>query len=143
LKELNLGTKEKPRPIYISSLLTQEEEKEYFNLLSDYKDVFTWSYKEMPELDPKVAVHRLSIKKGASPKKQPQRRFRPELVPKIEKDINKLKEAGFIHEVKYPMWIANIVPTRKKNGQLRICVDFRISTKLVPKMIFHCQLRSL
>ena len=69
LKELNLGTKEEPRPIYISSLLTQEEEKEYFDLLLECKDVFTWSYKEMPGLDPKVIVHCLSIKKGISPKK--------------------------------------------------------------------------
>jgi len=25
-------------------------------LLSEYKDVFAWSYKEMPGLDPKVAI---------------------------------------------------------------------------------------
>jgi len=41
LKELNLGTKEEPRLIHVSSLLTQEEKKEYFDLLSEYKDVFT------------------------------------------------------------------------------------------------------
>jgi len=41
-------------------------------------------------LDPKVAVHRLSIKKCVSPKKQPQRCFRPKLVPEIEKEVNKL-----------------------------------------------------
>ena len=87
----------------------------------------------MPGLDPKVAVHRLSIKKGTSPKKQPQRRFRPELVPEIEKEVNKLIEAGFIREVKYPTWIANIVPVRKKNGQLRICVDFRDLNEACPK----------
>jgi len=69
LKELNLGNKEEPHLIYVSSLLTQEEEKEYFDLLSKYKDVFAWSYKEMSGLDPKVVVHRLSIKKGTSPKK--------------------------------------------------------------------------
>ena len=40
LKELNLGTLEEPCPIYVSSLLTSEEEKEYFNLLGEYKDVF-------------------------------------------------------------------------------------------------------
>jgi len=40
LKELNLRTSEEPRPIYVSSLLTPKEENEYFNLLSEYKDVF-------------------------------------------------------------------------------------------------------
>jgi len=60
LKELDLGTAE-ICPIYVSSLLTLEEEKEYFNLLSEYKNVFAWSYSEMPGLDPKVAVHRLFL----------------------------------------------------------------------------------
>ena len=41
LKELNLGTDEEPRPIYLSLLLTLEEESKYFELLMEYKDVFT------------------------------------------------------------------------------------------------------
>jgi len=114
LKELNLGTLEEPHPIYVSSLLTSEAENEYFNLLCESKDVFTWSYQELPGLDPKIVVHRLSIKKGVSPKKQPQQRFWPKLIPEIEKELNKLIEPGFICEVKYPTWIANIVPVRKR-----------------------------
>jgi len=60
----------------VSSLLTPEEEKEYFELLLKYKDVSACSYKEVSGLDPKVAVHPVSIKMGVSPKKQPQRHFR-------------------------------------------------------------------
>ncbi|KAL0446316.1 UNVERIFIED_CONTAM: hypothetical protein Slati_1759500 [Sesamum latifolium] len=73
----------------------------------------------MPGLDPKVALHHLSVKKGARPIKQGQRRFRPELIPLIEGKVNKLIEVGFIREVKYPMWISSIVSVRKKNGQIR------------------------
>ena len=40
LRELNLGTSEEPRPIYVSSLLTPEEESKHFELLMEYKDVF-------------------------------------------------------------------------------------------------------
>ena len=47
--------------------------------------------------------------------------------------MNKLIEARFIREVKYPIWIANIVPVRKKNGQLRVYVDFRDLTDACPK----------
>lgn len=90
----------------------------------------------MPKLDPKVPVHRLSIKKGVSPKKQPQRRFRKELVLEIEKEVNKLIEAGFIREVTYPTWIANIVPVRRKYGQLHVCVDFRDLNDAYPKNDF-------
>lgn len=88
----------------------------YVELLKEYNDVFAWSYKEMPGLDPKVAFHHLAIKKGARPIKKAQRRFRPELVPLIEAEANKLVEAGFIREVKYPTWISSIVHMRKKNG---------------------------
>ena len=87
----------------------------------------------MPGLDPKVPVHRLSIKKGVSPKKQSQRRFRLELVPEIEKEVNKLIEAGFIRKLKCPTWIANIVLVRKKNDQLCVCVDFQDLNDACPK----------
>ncbi|KAA0039557.1 uncharacterized protein E5676_scaffold775G00710 [Cucumis melo var. makuwa] len=133
LKEVNLDTIEEPRPTFISASLSSEEEGKYMSLLTEYKDIFAWSYKEMPGLDPKVAIHHLAIKPGYQPIKQAQRRFRPELIPQIEVEVNKLIEAGFIREVKYPTWIANIVPVRKKNGQLRVCVDFRDLNNACPK----------
>ena len=115
----------------------------YIELLSEYKDVFTWSYKEMPELDPKVVVHNLAVKRGVRPIKQAQRRFRPELIPKIEIEVNKLIEAGFIREVKYPTWISSIVPVKKKNGQIRICVDFRDLNNACPKDDFPLPITEL
>ncbi|KAL0446059.1 UNVERIFIED_CONTAM: hypothetical protein Slati_1733800 [Sesamum latifolium] len=84
LKEINLGDIENPRSIYISVLLTEDEEKAYVDLLHEFKDVFAWLYKEMLDLEPKVAVHQLSIRKGARPVKQAQHRFRPKLVPLIK-----------------------------------------------------------
>ncbi|KAA0062537.1 uncharacterized protein E6C27_scaffold79G00080 [Cucumis melo var. makuwa] len=97
LKEVNLGTIEEPRPTFNSASLSSEEEGKYMSLLTEYKDIFAWSYKEMPGLDPKVEVHHLAIKPGYRPIKQAQRRFRPELIPQIEVEVNKLIEAGFIH----------------------------------------------
>nr|GMD16150.1 uncharacterized protein LOC109154689 [Ipomoea batatas] len=111
LKEVDLGTPENPRPIFISTLLSNEDEEIYVTLLKEYIDVFAWTYKEMPGLDPKVAVHRLVVKKACRPVKQAQRRFRPELIPSIEGEVNKLIEVNkFIREVKYPTWICSIVP---------------------------------
>ncbi|KAL0416126.1 UNVERIFIED_CONTAM: putative protein K02A2.6 [Sesamum latifolium] len=136
MKEDNLGNTEDPRPIYTSASLTQEEEGAYILLLHEFKDIFVWSYKKMPGLEPKVVVHHLSVKKGARPVKQGQHRFRPELIPLIETEVNKLIEVGFIREVKYPMWISSIVPVRKKNGQIRVCVDFRDLNNACPKYDF-------
>ncbi|XP_020410515.1 uncharacterized protein LOC109946596 [Prunus persica] len=134
LKELNLGTNEDPRPIFVSALLNPSKEESYHQLLLEYKDVFAWTYKEMPGLDPKVAVHQLVVKPGTHPIKQTQRRFRPELLSQIEAEVDKLIAAEFIREVKYSMWIANIVPVKKKiTGQIRICVDFRDLNEAFPK----------
>ncbi|XP_008229457.1 PREDICTED: uncharacterized protein LOC103328826 [Prunus mume] len=137
LKELNLGTNENPRPIFVSALLNPSEEESYYKLLLEYKDVFAWTYKEMPGLNPKVAVHHLAVKRGTHPIKQTQRRFHPELLSQIKAEVNKLIAAGFIREVKYPTWIANIVPVKKKiTGQIRICVDFRDLNEACPKNDF-------
>ena len=99
----------------------------------EYKDVFAWTYKEMPRLNPSIALHHLAVKKGVSPVKQAQKCFGPELIPQIETKVNKLIEVGFICEVQYPKWIANIVPIKKKNGQIRVCVDFCDLNNACPK----------
>lgn len=116
LKEVNLSIDKDPRPTYSSTFLEDDEESTYMNLLKEYKDVFAWSYKKMPGLNPKIAVHQLEVKNGACPMKQAQRCFKPELVPLIDNEVNKLIEESFIREVESPTWISNIVPIRNKNG---------------------------
>ena len=87
----------------------------------------------MPGLNPTVAVHQLAAKNGSRPVKQAQRHFRPDLISLIENEVNKLIEAGFIREVKYPTWISSIIPMRKKNAQIRVCADFRDLNNACPK----------
>ena len=53
-------------------------------------------------LDPKVAVYHLAAKKNIRPIKQAQRQFHPDLISQIENEVNKIIEASFIREVKYP-----------------------------------------
>ena len=42
----------------------------------------------------------------------------------IAEEVRKLLEVGFIREVYYPNWLANVVVVKKANGKWRICVDF-------------------
>jgi len=44
-----------------------------------------------------------------------------------------MTEAGFIRPCRYATWISNIVLVRKKNGQLRVCIDFRDLNRATPK----------
>jgi len=87
----------------------------------------------MSGLDPQVAMHRLNIKPNAKPVKQQQRRFRHDIMEAIESEIHKLIEYGFIRGEQHPHWVANIVPVLKKNGKIRICIDFRDLNTACPK----------
>ena len=51
----------------------------------------------------------------------------------IAEEVRKLLEAGFIQEVYYPDWLANMVMVKKSNGKWRMCVDFRVLNKACPK----------
>ena len=42
----------------------------------------------------------------------------------IEKEIKKLFDAKIIFSLRHSKWLANVVPVRKKNGEIRICIDF-------------------
>ena len=42
----------------------------------------------------------------------------------LEEEIEKMLKAGFIREVYYPDWLANVVMVKKSNGKWRVCVDF-------------------
>ena len=52
------------------------------------------------------------------------------LLPIIEKEIKKLFDAKIIVTLRFSKWVANLVPVRKKNGELRLCVDFRNLNKV-------------
>ena len=38
--------------------------------------------------------------------------------------VQRLLNANVIREVKYSEWLANVVLVPKKNGKMRICIDF-------------------
>jgi len=39
-------------------------------------------------------------------------------------EVDKLLAIGFIREVYYPEWLANVVMVKKSNGKWKMCVDF-------------------
>jgi hypothetical protein len=119
---------------YLSAnILSTKSKGGYKKFLSENRDVFPWSYEEIHGLDPSIAMHRLAMQKNYPPVKQGQMRYHLELLPQIEAEVDKLIAAGFIREVKYPTWVSSIVPVKKKNGQICICVDFRDLNKACPK----------
>ena len=90
----------------------------------------------MPGIDPEVACHKLTIKKGARTVRQKRRCFNQERYEAINGEVEKLLKAGFVREVNYLEWISNVVLVKKTNGKWRMCVDFTDLNKACPKDSF-------
>jgi hypothetical protein len=133
IETINLGTEEEPRLIKVAAIPNKEERRRWVQFLQEYESVFAWSYRDMPGLDPEIAKHTLPIKPDCKPVKQKLRRMKPELATKVKEEIDKQLEAGFIQPIDYTEWLANIVVVPKKDGRIRICVDYRDLNAASPK----------
>ena len=49
----------------------------------------------------------------------------PNYAKAVKEDLEKLLKAGFTEPIDQATWLSSIVVVPKKNGKLRICVDFR------------------
>lgn len=51
---------------------------------------------------------------------------------KISEEVKKQFDVGFL-AFEYPQWVSNIDPVPKKDGKVRICIDYRDLDKVSPK----------
>ncbi|MBE2321274.1 RNA-directed DNA polymerase, partial [Solirubrobacter sp. CPCC 204708] len=133
LISINLGSDESPKIINIGATLSPQEQEKLVGLLRENIEVFAWSYKDMPGIDTDIVQHFIPTNPEVKPVKQKLRRMKPEWALKIKDEVVKQMNAGFLQVVEYPEWLANIVPVPKKDGKVRMCVDFRDLNKACPK----------
>ena len=90
----------------------------------------------MVGINPTVASQQLNIISIAKSVKQKVRRFHPDRHQIIQTEVDNLLRAGFIKEVKYPEWLANVVVVPKKGGKWRVCIDYTDFNEACPKDSF-------
>ncbi|XP_068312544.1 uncharacterized protein [Pyrus communis] len=107
--------------------------------------VFAWLYEDMLGISPNIICHRLSIDPKTKPVKQKHRSYDVERYEAIKAEVEKLKDIGFVHEVNYPTWVANVVIVKKNSTKeslllqktlWRMCVDYTDLNKRCPKDSF-------
>jgi ribonuclease HI len=131
--EHNIGSQNHPKFINLCVELTTNQRSEYCNIMKEFNDVFAWKYSDLKNYDPEVIQNNIPLEKDTIPFKQKLRPISPLLFPVIEREIKKLLDARIIMPLRYSKWIANLVIVRKKNGEIRLCFDFRNLNKCSKK----------
>ena len=120
----------------LRSKLDPDVQAELEHILCDHKDVFAWSHEDMPGINPAVMCHRLCMNPKHKPAVQKRRAFNSERYEAINMEVKKLLAAGFIGEVTYLEWLANVVLVKKSNEKWRVCIDYTNLNKACPKDFF-------
>nr|KYP45835.1 Uncharacterized protein K02A2.6 [Cajanus cajan] len=118
---------------YIGADMSEEDRSALCKVILKNKDLFAWTPSDMPGVDPKVMCHKLSVCAEARPIAQRKRKMGTERKLAVETEIAKLLDAGFIREVHYTTWLANVVMVKKLNGKWRMCTDYTNLNKACPK----------
>ncbi|KAM1643357.1 hypothetical protein EV2_013473 [Malus domestica] len=115
------------------------------SFLQENTEVFAWSYEDMPSISPNIICHLLSHDPKTKPVRQKQRSYDAERYETMMAEVEKLKGIGFVREVNYPTWVANVVlvknnPTKEslllQKVLWRMCVDYTDLNKGYPNDSF-------
>jgi hypothetical protein len=87
--------------------------------------VFAWTYKDLKGIPLKLVQHRIELNTSIPLAYQVRCRLNPNYATIVKQNIDKLFVARFIQLIKEATLLSSIVVMPKKNGKLRIYVDFR------------------
>ncbi|GAA0148388.1 hypothetical protein LIER_36711 [Lithospermum erythrorhizon] len=93
-------------------------------LIREFTDLFAWGTKDMPGVDPTLALHMLHVDPMLVPVKQRKRIFNDEKNLAIREEVANVLKADAIHELQFPSWIANVVLVKKPKNKWRMCTNF-------------------
>jgi hypothetical protein len=122
---VNLGTPENPKNVNLDKTMSKEERKAYLKLFRQYQNVFTWSYKDLKTYATRIIQHKILLKLEMKSFQQKLWKYHSSLEPLMYQELRKLLYARIIFQIRHSAWLENLVPVRKKSGEILLCVDFQ------------------
>ena len=101
--------------------LNGAQKKKLQDLCNKYKDIFAT---KTTELGKASGVKQKIVLKNETPFQERARRIPPGMYQEVKQHIKEMLACGAIRHSNSP-WASNVVFVRKKDGSLRLCLDFR------------------
>lgn len=127
----------------MGSHLGKEEVREYVGLVEEFSDVFVLSYDELKGIALEVVEHRIPQIPEAKPIRQKKRRMNPQFQLIVKGELEQFLKEKFIRLVEITNWVSRMVLVRKKNGKMRVCVDYKKLNACTQKNYFPLPFISL
>nr|GEZ25100.1 reverse transcriptase domain-containing protein [Tanacetum cinerariifolium] len=116
-------------PVIIAKDLSSNEKTDLINVLKTQKKAIAWKLTDIKGIDPEFCSHKILLEEDYSPKVQSQRRVNPKIHDVIQKEVEKLLDAGLIYPISDSPWVSPIHCVPKKGGMTVIKND---ENELVP-----------
>ena len=127
-----LSPKGSAEVVNVGSQLTAEQIEQLSTVLQANKNAFSLNG-EIGVTD--VHYHEIELLPNAEPFAEPLRRRALVQIEETRKQVNKMLDEGIIEESDSP-WASAYVLARKKNGEYRLCIDFRKLNLMTKKTVY-------
>jgi hypothetical protein len=123
-KTVQLNLSDPSRVTHIGNSLDPKLELMLIKFLQENRDIFVWKPADIPGVPRELIDHELHIDPNAKPIKQRLHHFAQDKKDVIKKELARLLDAGFIHDLYHPDWLANPVLVSKKKKEWWMCVNY-------------------
>ena len=107
--------------IKVGEIISESEKRRVMRMLENQKEVFSSGDSDIGRAA--LTAHKIELY-DQTPIRQRPRRLPDPVAQAVEDQCQELEELGIIEPSKSP-WSSPIVPIRKKDGTIRLCVDYR------------------
>lgn len=118
--EMSVGS---GRVLKVGKYVSSEDKKKLARYCDEYEGVLAWFYDNLRGYDPNIIQHTIELANEAKPVWWKQRPVNPKIESLIAQELKNLIESRIIYPIKYSTWVSNLVPIRRKNGDIWLYVD--------------------